>query len=500
MTLESSKNEIRPEERLTFLIAAIFDELEYGNQRLFNCGSINLRSAMERFYYFNAIVRPDSLRPLLKAGRDWRKYCPYNELSNLYDELENNFSRHGYSSHIKDFLRLLSCWLTQQFLKISTVFHTLIWPKKVSARKAPIAFFAFSDRFVYFFKNVIGNLHGKECVFLTTNGLVSTRAVSKVGAKICESKSKILPAYYWHIGWRHPLYKDFTAALRYLASNYGLLIKEKPSTVIFAEGTSMEDQVIALAAKYLNIPTLRLQSGRAGILHSGYRGMCFDKMLCWGEGFVERFSSCSPDPEYLVTGNPVLDNKFVLKSSNKKHKKCLGLFTQPISQNITDIDYLVLVKLANLLIDNQIKLVIRKHPSDDSREFDNLATKYPSIVTVMSSDQYTLEEVFEFIDGAIGFYSTTLSEAAAYGVVPIMIKIKDQYSVFPYPEKYGAAILTESENQAFDYAVSLVKEPDRFAPTRERMKIFANYFFGPQDGKALDRILKCINKTSGDIE
>jgi hypothetical protein len=495
----NNDQELRYEERLTMLITAIFDALEQDDPVLFNCGDINLRTAMERFYYFNGMLRPQSLKPLLVAGRKWREQSVVCDLTDLYDDLLGKIEKAGGSQRVRQLARWFYSIGSQWLLKLSTVVSFLRVEKVTDAKTPPIAFYAFSDRFVYFFKDVIANLDDQDCIFLSGNGLVKPAVVEEVGARVCLAKSGRLPACHWMMGVRHSLFIDFTVVLKILARNYQILRQHCPSVVVFAEGTSVEDQAIALAAKALNIPTLRLQSGRAGILHSGYRGMCFDKMLCWGRGFVERFKSCSPDPQYVITGNPVLDGFDRGASATADRPSCLAVFSQPVTTGgISDDDYEVLVSVVEEFIkqNNKIRVVVRKHPADKSLAFDQLIPRYPDQLCMMNIETHGLSEVLQRCSVALGFYSTTLSEAVAAGVVPVILQLHGAHSVFPYPERHAAAIVTEAPEEALSCLLKLFHTPGALDGMRGNMRDFSEEFFGPQDGMSMQRIVDCIMEAS----
>ena len=266
----------------------------------------------------------------------------------------------------------------------------------------------------------------------------------------------------------------------------------QPSVLVFAEGTSMQDEVSSHAAKTLSIPTVRMQSGRGGVMHCGYRNMTFDKMLCWGEGFVKNYKKYSPGPVYEVTGTPLFND--LKKSSKTKKRLTIGIFTQPISKHISNQEYATLINICNTVVKKlpHVKLIVRKHPVDISTDFDTLSLQYPDHMKLMPATHSTLTEVMNEIDCAIGFYSTTLSEAAACNVIPIILKMRDQHSIFPFPEKLGAAIIADNNRDCIDIINDIMKNPSKFLETRKNMKIFSNKFFGINDGQSMKRIVESI--------
>ncbi|MDH5573114.1 MAG: hypothetical protein OEY89_15240, partial [Gammaproteobacteria bacterium] len=427
------------EEKITDLIDALFNWIEKENSSLLSYGKVNFRGALERFFYFSSVNRLEALRPLLNAARAWRDSTNDELLAAYYDLCLAEIGEESLLSLCVKFLRKIA-WLVKlriAALRSSTLlmFHE----NPPDSGVYPIAFFAFNNRFVYFFKEVVRGLGAENCVFISTNGLVAKDVVSGIGARLITPSRITVEWSDVNIGVRHPLFFSYLMALFKYGMHYTALVKQRPSVLLFAEGTSMEDEIVALAAKNLGVPTVRLQSGRAGILHSGYRQMCFDKMLCWGHGFVERFKKYSPDPEYVITGSPLMDHARLggsVSRANSSHT--ISIFTQPVSSYISENDYGQLVELAGELIrkDVRINLVIRKHPADMLDVFDALQDKFPLRIKMSNPETQSLAEVLHSSVGAVGFFSTTLSEATAYGVIPIILKLRDQHSVFPYPEKH----------------------------------------------------------------
>lgn len=491
--------DISREEELTLLIEALFDWIEKESPGLLKYGEVNFRTILERYFYFSALIKPSSLRPLLDATELWYESAEDGQLKSSYEKRLEEIqpgSRKGATHYLRVF------WHLSRLVVANSITRLLrLNGQKLTAKDyKPVAFFAFSDRFVFFFKELVSQIDPEKCVFLTSNGLVSNTAVSSIKAKLAEPESVSIEWSKVKIKAGHPLFFPYLIALRKYAMSLAMLIQNNPKVVIFAEGTSVEDESMALAAKCLKIPTVRVQSGRAGELHIGYRGMSFDKMLCWGEGFVKRFRTYSPRPAYYSTGSPLLDEVSDKSEIGHENQRTVAFFTQPISSRINSNDYQQLVDLAERLLasHDDIAVLVRKHPVDRALKFDELIYKYGARVSMMNMDTHSLAEVLKRSEAAIGFYSTTLSEAAAYGVIPVILKLKEQHSVFPFPEKYGAAIVAHNLNEAFVSVSQILYQPETANDTRENMKKFSLKYFGPRDGLAMQRILKLINQTIED--
>jgi glycosyltransferase involved in cell wall biosynthesis len=305
------------------------------------------------------------------------------------------------------------------------------------------------------------------------------------------------------INLRHPLFPHLYRQIFFYNHIYGALSKQSPSILIFAEGTSHYDYLSASAAKALSIPTVRIQSGRAGILHSGYRNMNFDSMLCWSEDFVERYRQVSPLPEYKVVGSPTIDEFIQLKQTAKSDPQTVLFITQPVSQYISEADYQLLLNVARelLMTSAECSLIVRHHPVDKHEGFDKLIDMFPGRVKKMNSPDYSLARTLAESDCAAGFFSTAISEAAACGVIPIIVQTRKSQSVYPFPEKHNAAIVTSDADEATQELLNVLEKPQEYDAMKLAMKQFSSRFFGPADGKAMQRTvfeLKRLARVAGE--
>ena len=481
------------EEKLAELIEVLFSWIERENPALLAYGSINLRGALERFFYFSGLHNTQNLKPLLMATSAWRNGEVAVEHAETYDQLKT-LGKTSLASRIR-----IICGNLKRFFKLCSLSipdhmkYNGYSVKRQPTCGRPIGFFAINPRFVGFFDGVICRLKDEQIVFFSDNPKEIEAQVRKVGGALAIGPSSKPIWKNIHISVHHDLFPVYSIALLTYLRLEGVLRTYLPSALVFAEGTSMGDELASQAAKALGIPTARLQSGRAGVLHNGYRRMSFDKMLCWGEGFVERYKIHSPHSDYLVTGSPFLDE---VMGEERKKMNIICVFTQPISTHINKQDYKLLAELTECLIHDipNVRILVRKHPVDEAKGFDVLSSQYPSHIKMMSYFDSSLQDVLQQSSIAIGFFSTTLSEAAACGVVPVILHLKDQHSVFPFPERYGAAILADDVEEARHLIMDLLEQPELVTEIRENMRFFARKFFGPQDGLAMERIVNAIRR------
>jgi hypothetical protein len=178
------------------------------------------------------------------------------------------------------------------------------------------------------------------------------------------------------------------------------------------------------------------------------------------------------------------------------------MVTQPISQYIKKTEYFELIEVAKtiLLEREDVQVIVRKHPVDHDDGFEELSNAFAGKVLFMNSPDYSLAEVLSKASCAIGFFSTVISEAAACGVIPIMLQSSNAQSVYPHPEKRGAAILSSNRLDTIKKALDIFDNREKYRSLEADMKSFSQDFFGPNDGKAQERTVSIIKHIASNRE
>lgn len=92
----------------------------------------------------------------------------------------------------------------------------------------------------------------------------------------------------------------------------------------------------------------------------------------------------------------------------------------------------------------------------------------------------------------LGLYSTVLSEAAAMGVLPVVLRLGDRHRIFPAPEDEGAGVLVSTPGEATEQIARLLEDRDLRAAYSAGLECFSMRNFGRRDGRALERIVSQI--------
>jgi UDP-N-acetylglucosamine 2-epimerase len=277
---------------------------------------------------------------------------------------------------------------------------------------------------------------------------------------------------------------------------YNLIGRCKPKSIVFTEGASYEEDIFSRVALQIGVPTVRVQYGRAGVLHNGYRNMAYSKMLMWGDGFIERLKRYSPAPSYVVTGSHILElQSKEVESDYLRIKKIIGgrqlvtLVTQPICATICEQDYMYLVNCVKYFLDHSKEyfVIVRKHPADQSNIFSVLSKKNTKNLLITDSQEMHILSILKSSKYIIGFYSTMLSEAVAVGVLPIVLPLRNSDSIFPAPENEGAGIKVINVDD-LDNEINSVLSANISNLYFDGMKKFRKKYFYKMDGMSAQRI------------
>jgi len=506
MGIDESADDHSQELALTLLIEALFDWLARAYPRLLFYGDVDFRHALECYFYFTGINQPAGLMPLLRATSQWRNGAIGRvDLAGLVATYDD-FMQKGQDQRVKTaYLRSVKAF----YIKLATLKQSL---KRSTinvgdtGREDVIVFFAANNRYVSFFQRVIEKIGQPKCRFVALGQPEVIKAAQHISVNVLDDRCERVELRNISIPCWHSLYPEYMTMLQQFLLAVGTLRSVNAKAVVFAEGTSVQDALVASAAKALGMPTIRLQSGRAGILHSAYRKMPFDTMLVWGEGMAARFRQYSPDAQYVLTGNPDIQPPSVGEVATRRRffaekYKVLTVFTQPINPNLESREYDLLVGLVMNVLKQQsdLAVLVRKHPVDRYTGFEAVASELNGRLKITSVDDASLQEVITASDLVLGFYSTTLSESAAYGLPAVILQLRKEHEVFPFPERHAAAIGVGSEHEACMAIHKILHDVEYMQSMKANMKSFSEYYFGPRDGQAIDRvggsIMRLANKS-----
>lgn len=168
--------------------------------------------------------------------------------------------------------------------------------------------------------------------------------------------------------------------------------------------------------------------------------------IVWGEKSKEVFSSKTKDCNFYILGNPKMDTlKYFLENKNKinvKIRKKLGLkedekilLFMSQTHHIPEKKYQteILKGLKNILKDNGYKLVVKFHPSENKRMYEDIFEKEELDKIIFLKNQYPLYELLTIGDVIASPYSTTLLEAMAFEIPCFQLN----FGKLPLPSDYS---------------------------------------------------------------
>jgi hypothetical protein len=480
-------------ERLTRAIRSAVETVERRNPDCFRYNGVSLRGAVERRLYYDALIDPMRLNVLCKAG------APPTELSEW-------LPARSAPTRIRDAVALCKAWVRLMYYGLfravmrprATVERIQLASDHLASNQPEFVFCVLHPRFIGFFLPIIETLGRHRCALLCEGGSAIVEEAIRQQIAICQQQyARLRPGAIT----RPPraLFPVYSVFVIELLKALGTLRRCRPRVVVFAEAASFQEEVVARAARYLGIATVRVQHGRAGVISPGYYDMPYDKMLMWGEGFIDRLKPTSPDCCYVTTGSPLLDKipdaapegqLAVFMESNPT----VTIISQPECANVSRQDYAALVFIVDHVLRSSegTNILVRLHPADAATDFHRLAEQWPQRMRVTRAQDFSLNAVLARSTVVVGLYSTVLSEAVAFGVVPVVLRLGNRHRIFPSPEDAGAGVLATNPDSAVAAIRELVADPLARARYRDQMEAFTRHYFGPLDGGAVARIAQHI--------
>jgi hypothetical protein len=481
-------------ERITALIRDSFAAIESARPGCFRYGDHNLRGTLERHVYHEATQRPAILHRLAR-GMHATGVRPdvfdYSRFASLPAQHEPQTA-----IRLREFVhaRKVQARLVGSALRA----HVVSLPSPQLKPEAQFVFCAIDERFLLFFEPFIKKLGSDRCALLCVGGPETEKAAARTGVRVLPRGTARPRLAFLH---RPPdaLMDAYAVAVAMVLAAEGALSNSRPRTLVFGEGASPREDAAARVARAAGIATVRVQHGRAGVIHPGYYDMQYDKMLMWGEGFADRVRPFSPTSRYVVTGSPLMaaadqagDVGALLAFA--AGARVVTVITQPESGNIHAGDYEALAEVVGGLVSSSpdAKVVVRLHPADRSTRFLGLAQHWPGRILVTSAGEHSLRVVLDASTMVLGLFSTVLSEAAALGVLPVVLRLGDRHRIFPAPEDEGAAVLAGTSAAAISALTELLGSDRKRAAYAAGMRQFARRYFGPSDDSSLERIVHHI--------
>ena len=246
---------------------------------------------------------------------------------------------------------------------------------------------------------------------------------------------------------RRLLSVDRFGLLEFFATFLNAIVKAlaeiRPLCLVVPEGNSPYNELFNRAGHALGIPSLCIQQGWSPVIHTGFRNMSYDRMCVWGGGFVDALAPFNPEQRFVVTGSHVITPRMRQRG---RSAGAIAFFLQ------TGGSPLITTEAAKAMLDFAIwaagqfperEIRVRPHPSKPLTTEERALLGGAGSLLVCAScllDMALLEEVLNEADIAVSIFSTTILEAAAAGVIPLIVNVAGLPHYNPDIAREGAAL------------------------------------------------------------
>lgn len=199
-----------------------------------------------------------------------------------------------------------------------------------------------------------------------------------------------------------------------------------------------------------------------------YEAMVSDYLLAWGEKSRKVCSNHIDPKKIILVGNPRYPKKIKKKEERNMTEGIFFLSIKELkksNQEILDILHKFLTK------NPKVKIRIKAHPGD-SLEFYNF--KHDQIFPII--ENLEIPDLLSSSDFVVGYNSTVMTEALAYGI-PIF-QFQNKYPERDSPLSFGKFNDLREFNTFFKECLSKTK---RKILTKKYNKIYINSFFQPKE-------------------
>ncbi len=242
-----------------------------------------------------------------------------------------------------------------------------------------------------------------------------------------------------------------------------------PNCIVVPEGNAAIYELVNQAAKAMGVPTICVQQGWAPVVHPGFRNMNYRKMLVWGQEFVDMLASYNPRQHFVATGNHVVACQ---PQGDVEKRPAIAFFLQNGAHWITEAAAQGMLDLilwaAEKFPDREIR--VREHPGEPLPKADADRLKQAANIRLTFPGEFSLERCSLGLSGRGRDQFTTILEALATGVVPLILDVGGFGPYSPGVAERGAAIEVRNFDDARIKLEKLVND-DRYlcrvrAPSR----------------------------------
>jgi len=218
------------------------------------------------------------------------------------------------------------------------------------------------------------------------------------------------------------------------------LAEIRPLCLVVPEGNSPYNELFNRAGHALGIPSLCIQQGWSPVIHTGFRNMSYDRMCVWGEGFAQALAPFNPGQRFVVTGSHVITPRIRRRG---RAAGAIAFFLQAGGSPLITAEAAKAMLGFAIWAGEQFperEIRVRPHPGKPLTTEEQARLAASPNVLIMPADTARLEKVLDEADIAVSIFSTTILEAAAAGVIPLIVNVAGLPHYNPDIARDGAAL------------------------------------------------------------
>lgn len=265
------------------------------------------------------------------------------------------------------------------------------------------------------------------------------------------------------------------------------------SAVVVAEGNNADDETLALAARSLGVRSVCIQQGWSPVVHNAFRNMAFDAFCAWGPEFATLLKPYNPRQTFSSTGSHRISP---LRERLRRPGHGISFFLQKDSVLIAPEAWEEMLRFIAWTAETwpDRPVLVRTHPAIPLAQGERERLCKPENVIFCPASEVRLVDVLDRSAVAVAIFSTTLIEATARLVVPLIVNVTGAPRYNPDLEAIGGGV----EVHDFRAARAALRDllDGHAAQLSEQLPALVPRFFARPADLALDAIAEVVESPS----
>jgi glycosyltransferase involved in cell wall biosynthesis len=277
---------------------------------------------------------------------------------------------------------------------------------------------------------------------------------------------------------------------------------DKTKAVVTLCDAHPHEAAITKAAKGKGIPTFTLQHGIFGAMHTPVHS---DRIFVWGEITKQKVMRLGvPAEKIVISGRPLLDEAAAKCQSlapslrtafRKRHPRrySSGPVVTFIAGNIEESGEESLLAAFSALWSLGILLVVRLKPTiapEQEQWYRDQINKLGGASEVYVSKTDDLYELLAVSDVVIGFVSSVVVEAMAFGCIPVLLDILSAYDLRALLSHYDDCLIARDAAELHQLIRRITEDRDYFQQLKSVYAATASRYFGGEPGVPATRFIR----------